>query len=155
MPAVGASGAPLVAVSAREDHPILGAWLAVTPLGPAELDFDVQGNVLVLWPHSGDGPNGYYEYSTTARGIWYPVHEDTLLLSTTAWEADAGGTVIGLVAITSRPVVSSDGGSFRGSAAVDQCTRTTLDGSTTVLLGSNATLEPLSGIRMWPEPSGG
>ena len=144
-----------LAVPDREGHPIIGAWLAVTPLGPAELDFDAQGDVLVVWPHSGDGPNGYYEYTTTARGIWYPVSEDTLLLTIVACEADAEGTVIGLVAIMSRTVVSSDGGSFRGSAAVDRLTRTSLDGTTTVLLGADATLEPLSGIRMWPETTGG
>jgi hypothetical protein len=153
-PTAGAVGAPLATAPGQESHPITGAWLAVTPLGPAELDFDADGGVLVVWPHSGDGPGGYYEYTSSATGIWCPVGADTLLLSVVARESDAEGTVTGLVAMTSQPVVSSDGGSFRGSAAVDRLTRTTLDGSTTVLLGTDATLEPLSGIRMWPETTG-
>lgn len=116
-PPVGAIGAPLAAAPNREGHPITGAWLVVTLLGPAELVFDAQRVVLVVWPHSGEGPNGYYEYTTTATGAWYPVHADTLLMSVVAGDADAEGTVVGPVAIMSRSVVSSDGGSCRGSAA--------------------------------------
>jgi hypothetical protein len=147
-PAVGVIGAPLATAPDREGHPITGSWLAVTPLGPAELIFDAQGDVLVMWPHSGEGSNGYYEYTTIAKGLWHPVSPDALILTVVGCEVDGKGGVSGLVGITSRTVVSIDGGSFHGSRAADRLTRTLLDGTTTVLLGTDAALEPLSGIRM-------
>lgn len=154
-PAAGAMGQPLVTAPDREGHAITGAWLAVTPLGPAELVFDAQGDVLVVWPHSGEGSDGYYEYTTSARGIWHPVSPDTVILTVVGCEADGNGGVSGLVSITSMTIVSGDGGAFNGSRAADRLTRTLLDGTTTVLLGSDAALEPLSGIRLWPETASG
>ncbi len=147
-------GASVVASPNREGHPIAGSWLAVTPLGPAELVFHDHGEVLFIWPHSGEGPNGYYQYTTSASGVWHPVSTNALILSVVGCEADDTGDVSGLVAITSRSVVSDDGGSFLGSRSADRLTRTLLDGTTTVQPGASSGLEPLSGIRMWPETTG-
>jgi hypothetical protein len=135
-------------------HPIIGNWLAVTPLGPAQLVFDARGNLLVVWPHSRDGPNGYFEYTTSATGFWCPVSASTLLLSAVGIDVDEAGIVVGMTTLTSRPAVDGDGNTFQSDGTTDRIATTTLGGTTTVWPGTDTSLAPISGIRMWPEATG-
>lgn len=156
--ALGASLLPSQTVAAPLDlallaasHPILGHWLAVTPLGPAHMRFDADGSVLVAWPHSVDGPNGYVEYTTSATGAWQPVSVHGFALLVLAVDTDAIGNIIGEATLASRPVVSLDGRTFASDTATDRLTRTSRDGTVIPWRDEAGAPIPLSGIRMWPE----
>jgi hypothetical protein len=147
-PAGAATKAPRAGASTLAQHPVLGHWLAVTPLGPAHIRFDPDGTVLIAWPHSGDGPNGYYEYTTSATGSWQPFGDHGLDLDVVAIDEDATGRATGTTSLASRLVVSADGGTFRSDIATNRLTTTSVDQAT---LSMSADGLPMSGIRMWPE----
>ena len=147
-PADATTKAPLDAAFTHADHPILGHWLAVTPLGPAHLRFDPDGGVLIAWPHSGDGPNGYYEYTTRATGSWQPSGARGLDLHVVADDLDAAGMVIGTTSLASGLVVSADDDTFRSDFVTNRLTTTSIDQPT---LSVSVDGLPMSGIRMWPE----
>lgn len=140
-------------VLAHARHPILGHWLALTPLGPAHMFFDAGGGVLIAWPHSGEGPDGYYEYTTSAVGAWQPTSVHGLDLHAVADDIDPKGTLIGTTTLESHLMVSDDGATFHGDAARDRLVRTGYDAVEAVWLGENGVPLPMSGIRMWPEAS--
>ena len=50
---LGVTSRPALAVAGNQvAHPMIGHWLAVTPLSPAHVVFEPGGAVLMAWPHS-------------------------------------------------------------------------------------------------------
>lgn len=152
-PAGALATLPLKTTLPHADHTILGHWLALTPLGPAHMLFDTDGTVLIAWPHSGEGPNGYYEYTTSATGTWQPTSTHRISLHVVAEDAALDGSVTGTTTIESRLEVSIDGSTFQGDAATDRLISTSPDGGEALWLGDDGRPLPMSGIRMWPEES--
>jgi hypothetical protein len=147
----GPADATYNSAAALASHPIIGRWLAVTALGPADLHFDAGGEVLIVWPHSGDGgqSGNYYEYSTSAIGAWRPVSDVDFDVVVTMGDIDDSGSVTGATTMESRARVAKDGASFRAIGPADRMMRATFTSSPSLDLVTS--LAPMSGIRMRPE----
>jgi hypothetical protein len=122
--------AALAASSGPTAHPMVGHWLAATPLGPAHVVFDREGGVLIVWPHSEDDEAGTFPYTVSATGSWQPVSDRGIHFAVAQLDTNMDRTVTGTPSLESIVVASADGGSFRSEGA---------------------TQPALSGIRMWPE----
>jgi hypothetical protein len=147
----GPADATFNAAAALATHPVIGRWLAVTALGPAHLSFDPGGEVLIVWPHSGDSGQlgNYYEYSTSATGAWRPVSAVDFDVVVTMGDTDDKSLVTGATTMESRARVARDGASFRGIGPADRMLRATF--TTSPSLDLVTSLAPMSGIRMRPE----
>lgn len=135
----------------RATHPMIGHWLATTPLGPAHVVFDREGLVLMAWPHSDDVAPDSFSYTTSAAGVWQPVSDRGIHFTAVQLETKPGGGVTGTISLESIVMASADGGSFRSGGATEPVTEWASVGMTRLVL-REAPMEPaLSGIRMWAE----
>lgn len=96
------------AAEAMASHPIVGAWQAVTPAGPAPAIFFPNGTVLISVPVTQAGPNGVV-YVSSQPGTWEPVSDRGIHFTGVQLHSDANGTYTGSVTIDGYPVVSEDG----------------------------------------------
>lgn len=118
---LGAGGLGLALAAARPaaaqdadalaNHPIVGAWNAVTPGGPAPGFFFPNGMALVVPQPTSAGPNGV-EFVSSQPGTWEPVSERGIHFTGVQIHSDANGNLIGSVTIDAYPVVSDDGNSL-------------------------------------------
>ena len=136
-------------VAALAHHPIIGRWLGVTALGPADMQFDTGGGVFVTWPHSGDDEvsGNYYEYSSVAAGAWRPTSATEFEIAVVLGNTDDLGMVIGATVLESHGVVED--ASFRATDGNNRIMRASFAANPALDLITS--LAPLSGIRMWPE----
>lgn len=150
-PAAARADSAFDAVAALDHHPIIGRWLAVTALGPADLECDAGGEVFINWPHSGDGgvAGDYYEYFTAAAGAWRPTSATDFEIAVVLGDTDEAGLVIGATVLECHATVDADGSTFRASGGNDRLLRVSFAGNSG--LDVITSLAPLSGIRMWPE----
>jgi hypothetical protein len=140
-----------IAASDRAAHPMIGHWLATTPLGPAHVVFDAEGGALIAWPHSEDDDRGTFPSTTSATGFWQPVSARGIHFMAVQIETEPGGVVTGATSLNSIVVASTDGASFRSAGATEPVTAWASVGMTRLVLRTRAAEPALSGIRMWPE----
>jgi hypothetical protein len=96
------------AAAEMANHPIVGAWNAITPGGPATGYFSADGTSLTVVPATVAGPNGV-EFVSCQPGVWEPVSERGIHFTGIQLHSDVNGTFIGSVTIDGYPVVSEDG----------------------------------------------
>ena len=147
-----------LAPAAAEDqapHPMIGHWLAVTPLGPAHVVFEPGGAVVMAWPHSEDIERGTFSYTTAAAGFWQPVSAHGIHFAVVQLDTAVGGGVLGTTSLESIVVVSADGGSFASGGVREQLTVWDSVGMTQLVLREEPAVPAMSGIRMWPEAEAG
>lgn len=135
-------------------HPMVGDWLATTPLGPAHLQVDPGGTLVMAWPQSEDTERGTFAYTPSAPGFWQPVSDRGIHLTVVRLDTEVGGVVTGTTSLEGIVVASADGATFKGEGAAERMDAWASVGMTHLTLREAATPEPaLSGIRMWPEPA--
>jgi len=139
---------PFDAVAALGYHPIIGRWLAVTALGPANLEFDPGGEMFIKWPHTGDGgqPGHHDEFTSTGAGVWRPVSATGFDVVIAMGDTNEAGLVTGATVLECRATVAGDGESFRSQGAADRVFRASF--ALDPALDLVTSLAPLSGIRM-------
>lgn len=135
----------------RATHPMVGHWLATTPLGPTHVVFDRDGTVLMVWPHSDDVADGGFSYTTSATGIWQPVSARGIHFAVVQIETEIGGEVTGTTSLESIVVASADGRSFRSGGATSPVAAWASVGMIRLVVRETAMEPALSGIRMWAE----
>jgi hypothetical protein len=115
---LGATGAGLAiasspasaqdAASEMANHPIVGAWNAMTPGGPAPGVFLPNGIALMTPQVTQAGPNGV-SFCTGQIGVWEPVSERGVHFTGVQIHSDADGNYTHSVTIDGFPTVSEDG----------------------------------------------
>ena len=95
VPVEARAGSSFDVAAALAHHPIIGRWLAVTALGPADLQCDAGGEAFITWPHSGDHETTgeYYEYFTSASGVWRPTSATEFDMAIVVGDTDEAGLV--------------------------------------------------------------
>jgi hypothetical protein len=129
---------------AMATHPMVGAWMAVTPSGLAPGMFFPDGTVIVSVPATGNSPLGT-TYVSTAIGTWEPVSARGIHFTAVTLHSDANGTYVGSITTDGHPVVSEDGRSLvddspESGPTIRDAQGTVLD----VLRGG----PPVTGVRM-------
>jgi len=135
-------------------HPMTGHWLAVTPLGPAHVVFELGGQVVMAWPHSEDVERGTFSYTTSAAGFWQPVSARGIHFTVVQLDTEVGGVVVGTTSLESILVASENGGSFKSGGSRAQLAAWDSVGMTKLVMREETALPAMSGIRMWPEEGG-
>jgi hypothetical protein len=151
VPVVAHADTSFNTAAALAHHPIIGRWLAVTALGPADLQCDAGGEAVITWPHSGDHATTgeYYEYFTSASGVWRPTSATEFDMAIVVGDTDEAGLVIGATVLESHAIVDAGGSAFRASGESDRLLRASF--AANFALDLITSLAPLSGIRMWAE----
>jgi hypothetical protein len=142
----GRSAAAQEAATEMANHPIVGAWNATTPGGPAPGIFFPNGIALMTPQATQAGPNGV-TFVTGQIGVWEPVDARGAHFTGVQIHSDAEGTYVGSVTIDGYPVVSEDGRSLlddqsRGTITIRDATGAILQEIAT------AGAPPVTGTRM-------
>ena len=153
---LGATGAgfaiasrPAVAQDAATEmanHPIVGAWNAMTPGGPVINFFFPNGFALMCPQVTQAGPNGV-TFVASQPGVWEPVSERGIHFTGIQLHSDADGAYVMSVTIDGYPEVSED-----GATIVDDQSRavvTIRDAGGAILQEiPGAGAPPVTGVRM-------
>jgi len=132
---VGSVSAEETAAVDYAGHPIIGAWMAATPGGPALSAFAADGSVVMGVQPTAVGPQGV-SFVSAEVGMWEPEGERGVHFTAVQILSDAEGNLTGTLTIDGYPVVSEDGQSL-----LDDGTRATF----TVRDASGAVLDASAG----------
>jgi hypothetical protein len=143
---VGHASAQEASPEAMAGHPIVGAWMVTTPIGPALAVFSADGTNVQGVPTAQTGPGGV-SFTGAQIGTWEPTGPRSIHFTGVQLHTDADGAFVGTVTIDGHPRVSDDGQSI-----IDDAPETTV----TVRDAANAIVEvipgppnpPATGIRM-------
>lgn len=131
---------------ALANHPIVGAWHAITPGGPAPGMFFADGTALIVVQATQVSPWGV-TFVSAQPGTWEPVSERGIHFTGVQLHSDATGTFVGSVTIDGYPVVSEDGQTLFDDQS--QGTVTIRDATGAIMQEiSTAGARPVTGIRM-------
>ncbi len=134
----------------RAEHPMVGHWLAATPLGPAHVVFEPDGTVLIAWPRSAPSERETFPPSTSAVGFWQAVSARGIHFTVVRLDSEAGGPVIGTTSLEAIVEANEDGKGFRTVGATKPVTSWASVGMTRLVVHQAAGME-MAAIRMWPE----
>jgi hypothetical protein len=109
-----------VAPGALATHPIVGAWMVATPIGPALAVFSADGTNIQGVPTAQAGPGGV-TFTGAQVGVWEPTGPRSIHFTGVQLHTDANGVSTGSVTIDGHPRVSDDGQTF-----VDDAPETTI-----------------------------
>jgi hypothetical protein len=93
---------------AMANHPIVGAWMVTTPIGPSLAVFFADGINIQGLQASQAGPLGV-TFVGPQVGVWEPTGPRSVHFTGVQWHSDATGTLVGTVTIDGYPTVSEDG----------------------------------------------
>jgi hypothetical protein len=93
-------------------HPIVGAWLVVTPAPPSPAIFTADGFIINGTPANYVDPDHGVVFQGVALGAWEPLGERQVHLSFTQTLTDADGAFLGTFTVDGHPMVSEDGQTF-------------------------------------------
>lgn len=96
---------------ALANHPIVGAWMVTTPIGPALAVFSADGTNVQGVPTAQAGPGGV-SFTGAQVGTWEPTGPRGIHFTGVQLHTDANGTFVGTVTIDGHPRVSDDGQSI-------------------------------------------
>jgi hypothetical protein len=106
------AGSTVGSVAAQDtsfaDHPVVGAWMAKTPIGPALNIFHADGTMVFGVAASQAGPEGV-TYASPQVGAWEPTGERTMHFTSVYLMSDAAGAFTGTVTVDAHQEVSADG----------------------------------------------
>jgi hypothetical protein len=95
--------------TAMAAHPVVGAWLVMTPPPPSPVTFAADGLVTLGGPVNYVDPALGITFQTAALGVWEPTGERSVRFTAVQTLTDANGTFLGTITIQGRPSVSADG----------------------------------------------
>ena len=93
---------------AMADHPIVGAWMVTTPIGPSLAVFFADGINIQGLQASQAGPLGV-TFVGPQIGVWEPTGPRSVHFTGVQWHSDANGALVGTITIDGYPTVSADG----------------------------------------------
>jgi len=133
--------------TALADHPMVGAWLGITPGGPAPVHILDNGAFL-----SSSGPisvdaEGTVSYASPQSGTWEPAGDRRIHFTSVQSTFDAAGTYTGTVTIDGYPEASEDGETFYDPATEAMLTIRDPSGAVVTVI---APLPPVYGSRLRP-----
>jgi hypothetical protein len=132
--------------SAMATHPIVGAWMVTTPIGPSLAVFSADGTNIQGVPTAQAGPQGV-TFTGAQVGTWEPTGPRSIHFTGVQLHTDANGTFTGTVTIDGHPRVSDDGQSFIDDAPETTVTvRDAANNIVAVIPGPPA--PPATGVRM-------
>ena len=125
-------------------HPIIGAWMVTTPIGPSMAVFSADGINIQGVPTTQAGPQGV-EFVSAQVGTWEPDGDRRVHFTGVQFHTRADGTLISTVTIDGHPRVSEDGQSIIDDAPE---TTVTIRDAANVIVDVVRGLPPATGIRM-------
>jgi hypothetical protein len=130
----------------RRGHPIVGAWLVTTPIGPSLAVFSGDGINIQGVPTVQAGPHGL-TFTGAQVGAWEPISDRQIHFTGVQLQTDATGTFVGTVTIDGHPRVSDD-----GQTLIDDAPETTITirdaANTVVQVIPGPPNPPARGVRM-------
>jgi hypothetical protein len=105
---IGHARAQEATPDALANHPIVGAWMVTTPIGPALAVFSADGTNIQGVPTAQTGPGGV-TFTGAQVGTWEPTGPRSIHFTGVQLHADANGNFTGTVTIDGHPRVSDDG----------------------------------------------
>jgi hypothetical protein len=109
------------AAPAMANHPIIGAWLVTTAIGPSLAVFSADGINIQGVPTAQAGPQGV-TFTGAQIGTWEPVDERGIHFTGVQLQTDANGAFVGTVTIDGHPQVSEDGRTIVDDSPEDRIT---------------------------------
>jgi hypothetical protein len=128
-------------------HPIVGAWMVSTPIGPALAVFAADGTNIQGVPTAQAGPQGV-TFTGAQIGTWEPTGPRSIHFTGVQLHTDAAGTFTGTVTIDGHPRVSDDGQTFIDDAPETTITIRDAAGSVVEVIKSFPGGPPATGVRM-------
>jgi hypothetical protein len=133
-------------LAALARHPIVGAWLVTTPLGPSLAVFSADGSNIQGVPTVQAGSHGV-TFTGAQVGTWTPISDRQVHFTSVQLQTDANGTFVGTVTVDGHPRVSDD-----GQTLIDDAPETTI----TIRDAANQVVQvipgpphpPVHGVRM-------
>jgi hypothetical protein len=129
------------------NHPIVGAWNAMTPGGPSLAVFSADGTATFANPTTAADPDRGVIYQTASVGTWEPTGPRSIHFTATLVVTDVNGVHIGYWTNDAYPVVSEDGQSLVDDQAQGNVTIRDAAG-TIVQEFATAGAPPVTGSRM-------
>jgi hypothetical protein len=141
---------------AMANHPMVGAWLGITPDGPSPAFFLADGSFISSSSPIRAGADGAITYSSPQNGAWEPdpANERGIHFTSVQNVHDTSGTFMGTVTVDGYPVASEDGQSFYDDAKRARLTFRDASNKVTMVLGEDGSLPPIFGNRMRPGAPG-
>jgi hypothetical protein len=144
------SGSPSARAAAPvdySDHPIVGAWMVATPIGPSLAVFFADGTNIQGVPTAQAGPLGV-TFTGAQVGTWEPDGDRRIHFTGVQLHTDAGGAFVGTVTIDGHPRVSADGQTLIDDAPETTVTVRDAANSVVSVITSNTGGPPATGVRM-------
>jgi hypothetical protein len=112
--ALGVSQVPAVAAQASDlaSHPIVGAWIAITPPDGGPAIFHADGTLIMGWSANYVDPTLGVVFQGPGIGTWEPQGGREVHFTSIQVLTDQDAKFLGTFLIDSFPVVSDDGMSF-------------------------------------------
>jgi hypothetical protein len=128
-------------------HPIVGAWLVATPIGPSLAVFSADGTNIQGVPTAQAGAQGV-TFTGAQVGTWEPIGDRAIHFTGVQLHTDASGAYVGSITIDGHPVVSND-----GQTIVDDSPDTTIavrdaSGAVVDVIKPYPGAPPATGVRM-------
>jgi hypothetical protein len=133
-------------------HPMVGAWLVLTPEGPSPGFVMTDGSFHLSSAPACVGPDGAISYQSPQNGVWEPDpdNENGIHFTTVQYIHDATGAFTGTISVDGYPIASEDGQSFYDDAKRVRVTFRDSSNTVTMVLGEDGSLPAISGNRMVP-----
>src|SRR4051794_28269928 len=132
---------------ALASHPIVGAWMVTTPIGPSLAVFSADGINIQGVPTAQAGAQGV-TFTGAQVGTWEPINERGIHFTSVQLHTDANGTYVGSVTIDGHPVVSEDGQTIVDDSPETMITVRDAAGNTVDIVKPNPGGPPATGVRM-------
>ena len=110
--ALASAARPANAQDAAPDlanHPVVGAWRAITPGGPSLIIFHPDGTSVFIIPANFTDPELGVVSQTAEVAVWEPTGERSIHYTSSWLRSDANGTFLGFSTVEGYPSVSEDG----------------------------------------------
>jgi hypothetical protein len=110
------------------NHPVVGAWRAITPGGPSLVLFHPDGSALFIIPANFADPQLGVVSQTAEVAVWEPTGERSIHYTSSWLRSDATGTFLGFSTVEGYPNVSEDGQTLNDDLSQVKITNRDADG---------------------------
>jgi hypothetical protein len=137
-------------------HPMVGAWLGITPDGPSPAFFLADGSFIGSSAPVNAGADGAITFLSPQFGVWEPDPDNERGIHFTSVQNvhDTTGKLISTGTVDGYPVASEDGESFYDNGKRVRITLRDASNNVTMVLGEDGSLPPIFGNRMRPGAPG-
>ena len=132
---------------ALASHPIVGAWMVTTPIGPSLAVFSPDG-INVQGISTTQVGAGAVNYISAQVGTWQPDGDRRIHFTSVQLLSDVNGVFTGSVTVDGHPRVSEDGQTIIDDAPETMVTVRDATNAVVSVAGGDGTLPPATGVRM-------